>query len=271
MALIEKLNAIADAIRAQSEKTDKLTLEQMASEIGELNPVNFRVVGNPQPASPGENTIWLNTEVPITGYDFSAAEPANPVEGMAWVSVGTSSPAAFNALKKNSAMVYPLSAKQYVSGAWVDKGAKSYQNGKWVGWVTYLFKEGTGVGSYPFHTSAESGQVTVNSNAVVFSGTNGKAYLTQNAVSFAENKTFCVEATVSYIGPSSEWQGSVVVKSAAHFSTEAGKQNPSTSVARTKFSANNSRTVYRVSVPAGSYHVGVSGDIQGKIHNMWIE
>ena len=30
--------------------------------------------------------------------------------------------------------VYPISAKQYISGVWVDKTAKSWQGGKWVDW-----------------------------------------------------------------------------------------------------------------------------------------
>lgn len=63
-------------------------------------------------------------------------------EGTVWFSTGASSPVAFNALKKNGVMVYPLSAKQYVSGAWVDKTAKICQNGAWVDWVTYLYNNG---------------------------------------------------------------------------------------------------------------------------------
>lgn len=55
-------------------------------------------------------------------------------EGTVWITTGTSSPVAMNALKKNSITVYPISAKQYISGAWVDKTAKSYQNGAWVDW-----------------------------------------------------------------------------------------------------------------------------------------
>lgn len=105
--------------------------------------LNFKVVGNPQPASPSENTIWLNTDAPITGYEFSATEPAEPVEGMVWITIGATSPVAFSAQKKNSVMVYPLSAEQYVSGAWVDVTAKSYQNGAWVDWICDLYVDGS--------------------------------------------------------------------------------------------------------------------------------
>lgn len=64
-------------------------------------------------------------------------------EGTVWITTGISSHVAFNALKKNSVQVYPLSAKQYISGAWVDKTAKSYQGGEWVELFTgELYKNG---------------------------------------------------------------------------------------------------------------------------------
>ena len=102
---------------------------------GGANPLNFKVVGGTTaPANPKENTIWVNTDAEITSWIFSAAEPTGLVEGMVWISVGVSSSAEFNAMKKNGIQVYPLTAKQYVSGALVDKTAKSYQGGEWVEW-----------------------------------------------------------------------------------------------------------------------------------------
>lgn len=137
MALTEKLTAIADAIRSQSGKADKLTLDQMPGEITGLQSLSFEVVGNPQPENPKANTIWVDTDVEITGWDFSAAEPANPAEGMVWFAVGTASSVAFNALKENSVMVYPLSAKQYSGGAWVSRTAKSRMDDQWVDWFVW--------------------------------------------------------------------------------------------------------------------------------------
>lgn len=108
--------------------------------------LNFKVVFNPQPSDPKENTIWVETDVPITSYIFSATEPEAPTDGkdgMVWISTGTSSTVEFNALKKNGIQVYPLSAKQYVGGAWVDKTAKSWQGGEWVDWWNgELYKAG---------------------------------------------------------------------------------------------------------------------------------
>lgn len=103
--------------------------------------LNFRVVGGTtEPSNPKENMIWVNTSTTISSWVFSATQPSNPSNGMVWISTGTSSTVEFNALKKNGIHVYPISAKQYVSGAWVDKIAMSYQNGEWVDWVTYLYK-----------------------------------------------------------------------------------------------------------------------------------
>ena len=145
MALINKLTAIADAIRAKTGKEDTLTLDQMPLEIAGIQTgveLNFKVVGGTiQPTSPSENTIWVNTSTTITSWVFSATQPARAT-GRVWISIGTSSTVEFNALKNNNITTYPISAKQYVGGAWVDKTAKSYQGGKWVDWITYLYNKG---------------------------------------------------------------------------------------------------------------------------------
>jgi hypothetical protein len=115
--------------------------------------LNYKVVGGTStPASPSENTIWVNTSTAITSHVFSATQPTGSA-GMVWIKTGTSSNLAFNALKKNGIQVYPLSAKQYVSGAWVDKTAKSYIGGKWVDWIkyTYLYNN-KAVSGYTFGT-----------------------------------------------------------------------------------------------------------------------
>jgi len=63
--------------------------------------------------------------------------------GAVWISTGTASNVEFNALKKNGIMVYPISAKQYIGGTWVEKEAKTYQNGAWdTLWNGVLYDEG---------------------------------------------------------------------------------------------------------------------------------
>lgn len=119
--------------------------ENVILNLGGGTSLNFKVVGNPQPTNPKENTIWLNTDVPIGRWYFSATQPEGLNAGDVWFSIGASSPVAFNALKKNGVMVYPISAKQYIDGALVDKTAKSHQDGEWVDWKLpdLVFFDGT--------------------------------------------------------------------------------------------------------------------------------
>ena len=107
--------------------------------------LNFKVVGGTtQPASPKENTIWVNTETAVTGWYISLTAPASPAEGMVWIEEGIQSDTSLNALKKNAAMIFPICAQQYISGAWVDKTTKIYQNGAWISFTDWrwLIKDG---------------------------------------------------------------------------------------------------------------------------------
>lgn len=98
--------------------------------------LNFRVLGGTSaPSSPKENDIWVNTDAEITSWLFSATAPDSPDEGMVWIKTGTTSPVAFNAIKKNGIKIYPLNVAQYISGAWVAQDAKSYNSGEWVNWA----------------------------------------------------------------------------------------------------------------------------------------
>lgn len=114
--------------------------------------VNFKIVGGTtQPTTTRENTIWVNTDTAISGWAFSASAPAEPVEGMVWLTVGTSSSVAFNALKKNELQVYPISAMQYTGSGWAGKTAKSYINNKWVDWWNgELYKSGKEFGGWAY-------------------------------------------------------------------------------------------------------------------------
>lgn len=97
--------------------------------------LNFSVVdGLTQPGDPKENMIWVYAEG-MTGWYMAAEQPEGMQPGEVWISTGVSSYVAFNALKKNTVMVYPLSAKQMqADGTLVDVPAKSWQNGQWVDW-----------------------------------------------------------------------------------------------------------------------------------------
>ena len=134
--------------------------------------LNFKIVGGTStPSSPKENTIWVNTSTAITDWVFKATQPT-AATGRVWILTGTSSQITFNALKKNWLYVYPISVKQYVNGAWVDKTAKSYISGKWVDWWNgELYKNGneyiTVTGGWESRKSTEAAG-TVKKNASNF-------------------------------------------------------------------------------------------------------
>lgn len=137
------------------------------------NPLNFAVVGGlEQPGNPKENMIWVNTDQKITSWIFSATEPAAPEEGMVWVVSGTASTVEFNALKKNGLQIYPISVRQYISGAWVVKSSQTYLGGQWKSWwdgtLYYKGDEYTAfTGGWTVSKgSKDSGSITVGSTSV---------------------------------------------------------------------------------------------------------
>lgn len=99
---------------------------------GGVSLLNLKVIGNPQPQTASENTIWVDTDTPVTCWEFSITEPATAAEGMVWFQLDASSAAPINALKKNAIRLCPILAKQYIGGAWAEKNAQCWQGGEWV-------------------------------------------------------------------------------------------------------------------------------------------
>lgn len=170
-------------------------------------PLNFKVVGGTaEPASPAENMIWVHTDAEITGWVFSPEAPDSPAEGLVWIKTGLSSAVAFNALKKNGIYVYPISANQYISGAWVSVTAKSFIGGAWAEWLTYLYNKGdkclTLIGDWvsediPFTSGASAGngrayKPTYNDDNMEVNGYGGAwsgIMRTQNKINLKNYKT----------------------------------------------------------------------------------
>lgn len=121
------------------------------SGAGGANPLNFKVVGGlTEPANPKENMIWVNTNQKITLWAFAVEEPTNPAEGMVWIKTNDSVGIEIDLLKKNIASIHLVSAKQYISGAWVDKEVKVWQNGEWRNSFLWVFNYGEP--GYPWTT-----------------------------------------------------------------------------------------------------------------------
>lgn len=134
-----------DELAAQAELISELQ-EALQGKMGK-GVLDFSIVGGTnQPVDPEKNMIWVQTadeeNVVIASWAFGAEEPANLVDGMIWIVTGTSSNVKFDAIKDNDIELYPMFAKQYIGGAWVNKTAKSWQGGVWVEWIPYIIQSG---------------------------------------------------------------------------------------------------------------------------------
>ena len=193
--------------------------------------------------------------------------------GQVWVPTVTSSTAPFNALKKNGITVYPMSAKQYINGAWVEKSVRIYQNGAWVDvWDGHLldgankYEDVTGgwVNSttcklFASQNSNANGKATFDSNGIVF-GRDTTIVNTANKIDLSNYSTlkFHVDATTGQtaFGVMSSVSGSVESNSAA-----------------LKYSNAPGTTAIDVSSLNGSYYVviGQDGAYTGTISKVWLE
>ena len=147
--LDREMKATANAIRTQGKTEaeipwdDEIGYEQAVLAIKGGTELNFEVVGGTtQPSNPKENTIWVNTETEITGWEIRESEPESPYEGMVWIAVATSGYTEISVVSDLSIYINPSRCKQYVSSTWVDKKAMTYKGGEWNEWVTYLYRRG---------------------------------------------------------------------------------------------------------------------------------
>lgn len=163
--------------------------------------LNFQVIGGTTaPSNPKENMIWVNTSTKITSYIFSATKPTGSA-GMVWISTGTSSTVEFNALKKNGIQVYPISAKQYINGVWVNKTAMSYQGCKWVNWLkteNFLYYRGSFYNDQKITEQYNRGctYTLENDKIHIYAGeyTGNAVYLYFNPISFSGKTKLIVRA-----------------------------------------------------------------------------
>lgn len=183
---------------------------------GGSNPLNFKIVSYATEeellaATPKENTIGIVTTDTITSWIFSATEPTEPMEGMVWITTGATSPVAFNALKKHGIQVFPVFAKQYIGGTWVEKTEKSWQNGEWSEWAIPVFTKGTVLDGCSVDVIPDSVDcsVTVSGTDIVFqsagnlaSGNRGGGFYFEPVFYVADRKKLYVDATVTITGSS---------------------------------------------------------------------
>ena len=134
-----------------TEYTGSYTFKQQLVPVSSVT--GTEQTGTYTPSESGITAVRLSWRTfPSTTYTMSfihkneAADDGTVSEGMIWIVTGTAGRAAFNALRRNTVMVYPNSVKQYIGGTWKDVSAKVYQGGAWVqiapAWNGELFDNG---------------------------------------------------------------------------------------------------------------------------------
>lgn len=236
------------------------------------------VGGTTSPAKANHNTIWLNTPNEITSHVLSATEPTNPVNGMAWVTIGDS-----GGIKMVSPVggdwitVYPISAKQYVSGEWVNVPAYIYQGGEWVQFsfeYLYLFKEGAGITKgYELKASFDSaaGGLKVENDKITMSTNNTLCNLIwiEPQVDLKPYEKLYVELTCA---------GKYNTTSAVTIGVGSDIPTTATSIGAVDASVSSiydtSRKIYEVpisNIPYERYIKILAYGVTGYIHNIWLE
>lgn len=94
--------------------------------------LNLKVVGSAtQPATPRENTIWVNTTTAITGYVLSPTQPSTGTEGLVWLKTADTGGVEINVGRKNAVLLHLASGMLYTGGKWASVDAWAYINSVW--------------------------------------------------------------------------------------------------------------------------------------------
>lgn len=108
-----------------------------STDTGSLS-LNFEVVGGTsEPVGAKENTIWINTNTPINGWEFISTVDQSVIKDDGFVSIifgsyNKNGDGGLNTLTSTDGIyIKPMSAMQVVNGVWENKPIKIYQNG-WV-------------------------------------------------------------------------------------------------------------------------------------------
>lgn len=241
--------------------------------------LDFRVVGGTtQPASPRENTLWVNTANDITGYAIGAEVPASPSEGFVWIMTRDGTKSRFSVSSRKEVMVYPAGAYQFISNVWTVKALWLYQNAAWEQVVFYLYKEGevfTPLTGGWKDTSQSGGRVTFQENRVymTYSGSTNRVAVIypNNAIDYTGFTTLHFDFEVTALG-----SGTSVIG----FYYGVGTDNTDTSANGGFLSGHNGSRTSRmnrgektidVSGIDRSYFVKVSASLgTGYVYNIWL-
>lgn len=237
--------------------------------------LNFKVVaykteGELLSSTPNENTIGVITTTPITALIFSPVKPQSLLDGGVWISTGTSSAVAFNAIKaKNKAiLLYPISAMQYVDGTWSDVVAKSYQGDAWVAWWNgQLYENGNTYASVTggYSVYGDGTTLTENADHLLIKSQGNSGVYTNNPVDMTDYNTLTFDWTCVRGGIDIQFQ----VRSDKSTGTSGWAAGTKIVGPDTK----RQTTTLDISGLSGSYYVGIGrftsgGPNEVKIHSI---
>ena len=147
---------------------------------------NFTILnGTTAPENPKENTIWINTDIEIGEWQFSADEPTTRADGTAlvegdiWICTNIYAGTTFNAFKKNGLEVNISYCRQYNGSTWIEKTAVIYLNGAWTDIDLVIFDGTTVKNGYSFVTTKYSDTDTVVATPTI---ADGKVYSNYKAI-----------------------------------------------------------------------------------------
>ena len=219
--------------------------------------------------------LLSNTSMPIGSYGSGSGTALIRAwgkyyhkEGEVWFPTGASSPVSFNAVKKNGLMVYPLSAKQYIGGTWVEKTAKSYQGGAWVAWWNgQLYDNGNTYTSVTGGYSAygDGTILTENADHLYIESTGPSGVYNNTPVDMAKYNTITFTWTCV--------RGGIDVRFQVRSDKSTGGSGWAAGTTITSPEAKQYTTALDISSLSGSYYVGVGrfssgGPCQLKIHSI---
>lgn len=143
--------------------------------------------GETAPLSPRQNTVWVKTAEPVTGYSFEDDEPAQPYEGMVWFPCEEYHPTPITIGGNNPIVLQPTGCMQYIGGAFQRVQSYVYQSGAWVGlWNGVLYTPGNewahitgGFVGYAVKSTSSSSvsavvpEITRGESSLIVTNTNG--------------------------------------------------------------------------------------------------
>lgn len=247
--------------------------------------LNFRIVGGTsQPAAARENDLWVNTDAEITGWVISATEPETAAEGTVWIINTAQNEGSFNALKKNSILISPAGAKQYVGSAWADKPLSRYDGTDWIQFQqkVYIIENGTidldkytysyKLHGYPSSTTGGASDSVIKQSqtydgkqALWLAGANGYKY--DHMFANVEVPTAATKFVVEYYRLCAYKANPVFAVGDAQISIDRGSANYVTNgTAEIDVTALRGQTVTFT-----ASNTGASGNVDNYIGNAWFE